>query len=126
MASDGAETALAGRRILIVEDELIIGMYLESLLEQQRCHVLGPSPSVEAALSLLDRERPDAALLDCNLRGELSTPVAAQLRERGVPFIVVSGYGPQQLGEPQLDDVPWVRKPVDHNELLRQLARLLG
>jgi DNA-binding response OmpR family regulator len=118
-------SALQGRRVLIVEDEMLVALEIEDLLQQQGCVVLGPAPRVNRALTLLDRERPDAALLDLNLRGELATPVAAELSAQGVPFVLVTGYGKMQSREPELRDAPRVDKPVHHRELLRVLAQVL-
>lgn len=105
---------------------MLVAMEIENLLEQQGCVVLGPARRVDLALSLLDRERPDAALLDLNLKGQAATPVAAALLAQGVPFVVVTGYGEMQSREPELQDAPRVDKPVHHRELLRVLAQVLS
>lgn len=126
MAATGANDVLAGKRVLVVEDEFLIAMHLESVLERQGCRIIGPAPSVEAALHLIGEETPDAALLDGNLRGRLSAPVAAALRERAVPFVVVSGYGPEQLDEEELARAPWLRKPVNERVLVETLIRLVS
>src|SRR5574341_760011 len=88
-----SEVALRGQRILIVEDEWLVAIELQALLEQQGGVVLGPVNTVARALRLLDHERPDVALLDLNLNGQRSTPVASALSVQGVPFVVVTGYG---------------------------------
>lgn len=118
-------TDLAGRRILIVEDEFLLAMELEALLEQRGCMVLGPVSSVGQALVLLDGEQPELALLDVNLKGERATPLAAALRERGVPFVLITGYGGAQLSEPELRDAPRVDKPVECRALRRAVKRAL-
>jgi CheY-like chemotaxis protein len=120
------DSVLRGHRILIVEDETIVGMELESLLERQGCTVVGPAPTVARALELLGRESPDAALLDLNLNGQPAIPVAAALLARKVPFVVVTGYGAGQSSDPELRGAPRIDKPVDHLELVRTLAELLG
>jgi DNA-binding response OmpR family regulator len=116
---------LRGRRVLIVEDEMLVAMELESMLKQQGCSVLGPAPTVARALALLDHERPEAALLDLNLNGEPAIPVAAALSAHGVPFVLVTGFGQMQSQEPELQGAPRVDKPVDGGELVRTLARVL-
>jgi DNA-binding response OmpR family regulator len=116
---------LRGRRVLIVEDEMLVAMELESVLKQQGCAVLGPAPTVARALALLDHERPEAALLDLNLNGEPAIPVAAALSAHGVPFVLVSGFGQTQSQESELQGAPRVDKPVDDAELVRTLARIL-
>lgn len=119
------DSSLQGRRVLVIEDEMLVAMEIENLLERQGCVVLGPAPRVSRALSLLDQERPDAALLDLNLNGEPATPVAAALSAAGVPFVLVTGYGEMQSREPELQDAPRLDKPVHHQKLLRVLAQVL-
>lgn len=79
-------------RILIVEDEYLIALELETTLRAAGYRVIGPAPTVRATLELLKSERPDAAILDINLAGEWVTPVAEVLRAKSVPFILASGY----------------------------------
>ena len=81
-----------GRLVLVVEDEFLIAMDLELLLQRHGWRVLGPAATVAEALRLLAGETPDVALLDVNLRGEPVTPVAEELRARGVPFVLASAY----------------------------------
>jgi CheY-like chemotaxis protein len=95
-----ANEALRGCHVLVVEDEMLVGMELESLLERQGCAVIGPASTVGRALALLDHEQVDAALLDLNLNGEPATPVAAALTTQGVPFVLVTGYREAQSSEP--------------------------
>lgn len=120
-----ASEALKGRRVLIVEDETLVAMELEVLLAEHGCAVVGPVPTVARALALLDRERPDAAILDLNLNGQKATPVAAALTALGVPFVLATGYGEAQSLQPELEQAPRVDKPVNHGELVSTLARIL-
>ncbi len=84
---------LHDRRILVVEDEYLMAEELREALEDAGAHVLGPAPTVDAALRLLaDGAAPDAAILDVNLGGERSFPVADALAARGVPFVFATGY----------------------------------
>ena len=117
---------LAGRRVLIVEDEFLLAMELEALLEQRGGTVLGCVSSVGQALAVLDREQPEIALLDVNLKGERATPVAAALRARGVRFVLISGYSGRQLSEPVLRDAPRVDKPVSCRALKQAVHRALN
>jgi CheY-like chemotaxis protein len=116
---------LKGYRVLVVEDEFLLALELERLLQRQGCVVLGPVWSVDRALALLGDQSPDGAVLDVNLRGRRVAPVAAALRERGVPFVLVTGYGEDQLGEPELQGRPRLNKPLDWQHLLCTLARVL-
>jgi CheY-like chemotaxis protein len=120
-----AGEALRGRRVLVIEDEMLVAMEFESLLQRQGCAVVGPASTVDRALALLDHDQPDAALLDLNLNGESASAVAVALRTRGVPFVLVTGYGEAQSSEPELQGAPRVDKPVNHQELVRALAQVM-
>ena len=109
----------------MVEDDPLIAMELADLLAAGGAEPVGPAPTVRAALAALAEGRPEVAVLDLNLRGECSTPVAAALREAGVPFVLASGYARLQIEEPELAEAPLVPKPVDHRLLTSWLARLL-
>ena len=114
-------SALRGRRILVVEDEYMMADDLQYDLEKAGAEVIGPVPSVADALRLLATEEViDGAILDVNLRGEKAYPVADVLRERGIPFVLATGYETWSLPE-AYKDVPRCEKPVD----LRHLARTL-
>lgn len=84
---------LAGRRILIVEDESLVAMLLETILEDMGCTPVGPASSIDEGLRLAASEQLDGALLDVNVAGRQIFPVAEALRERGVPFVFSTGYG---------------------------------
>jgi two-component SAPR family response regulator len=116
---------LAGRRILVVEDEFLLAMELEALLKRHGCLVLGPVPTVARALAILDRQVPEMALLDVNLRGERATTLAVALRDLGVPFVLITGYSERQLSEPELRAAPRLEKPVNCRALGRAMADAL-
>jgi CheY-like chemotaxis protein len=82
---------LTGRSVLVVEDEPLLAMLLEEQLAEAGARVIGPSTTPAEALACLARELPDAAVLDRNLGGEDSLPVATELIRRGIPFMVVFG-----------------------------------
>lgn len=120
--------SLAGVRVLIVEDELLLAMDYEEMLRREGFMVLGPVGRQARALALLERELPDVAILDVNLAGERSTAVAEALVANQVPFVVVTGYGERTLCEPVLRGAPRLDKPIKAQELLRivkELARKL-
>jgi len=118
---DGAD--LEGLCVLVVEDEFLLAMELEALLEQRGCRVLGPVATIDRALAVLDHHRPAAAVLDVNLKGKRATPIAAALQDRGVPFVLVTGYSDVQLNEPELKGQPRLEKPINRQKLLRTLER---
>jgi CheY-like chemotaxis protein len=116
---------LAGRHLLVVEDEYIIAADLASWLESKGAQVLGPAGSVEDALALLERDgTPDAAVLDVNLGEERVYPVADALKAAHVPFVFLSGYDRKAIPE-RYKDAPCCSKPLDRAQLLRALANAL-
>ncbi len=116
-------TRLSGRRVLVVEDEALVAMLVEDALLDAGAEVVGPVATVAEALQLLKGRLPEAAVLDLNLAGETSTPVADELARRGVPFVVATGYGADGL-PPGHANVPVLAKPYDPADLTAALARL--
>jgi DNA-binding response OmpR family regulator len=115
--------SLIGRRILVVEDEALIAMLVEDALLDAGAEVLGPAATVEEALSLFETGGPEAAVLDINLAGQVSTPVADLLAERGIPFVVATGYGAAGLPD-RHRNAPVLAKPYDPRELVETLTRV--
>ena len=117
---------LHGLRVLIVEDELVIAMELEEVLKCLGCIALDPAPTIRQALRALEGERPDVAVLDVNVQGERITPVAEALQERGIPFLLVSGYGSERLRDEPLQDAAHLRKPVEARQLASALLEVVS
>jgi DNA-binding response OmpR family regulator len=110
----------------VVEDEFLIAMELAEVLEEGGFRVLGPAPTVQAALKLLDQHRPDAAVLDMNLRNEMVTPVAQILRQMAVPFAIASAYGTSAwLHDDALNGAPSLGKPTSPTKLIAVMQELL-
>lgn len=114
-------------RVLIVEDEPLIALDLQDMLRDVGYQVAGPAPSIDAALDLLSAgEEIAAAVLDLNLHQQLSTPVAAELRRRGIPFCLCTAY--QKL-LPRTDDffegITVLGKPIVPRQLLAELGCLI-
>jgi len=123
MKNVGSLAPLEGARILIVEDELLVANYLEELLGMEGCIVLGPALRVHEALALIERERPEAAILDLDLQGERTAAVAEALTARRVPFVIVTGYGAGHVPDERvLQQAPRLGKPFRSRQLLRMLA----
>jgi DNA-binding response OmpR family regulator len=113
--------------ILVLEDEFIIADEIASTIEDAGHAVLGPAASVEEALRLLATEtRPDVAIIDANLRGETSLPVAERLREQSVPFCVCTGYRTDVLQKSFGNDVVVLQKPVTPNAVVAALRALVA
>jgi CheY-like chemotaxis protein len=123
-----ATGGLAGRRVLLVEDELLVAMEMEEALRGLGCEVLGPAATVEEALRLaqVDAGRIDAAVLDVNLAGRPSFPVADLLAGRGVPVVFATGYGDLPDGRATGRSGVLLRKPLGRGELEAALPRMLA
>lgn len=122
IASSGP-TNLAGSRVLIVEDAVLLALELETGLSEAGAEVIGPAYELEEAMALLDRHI-DAAVLDANLNGRSVTPVAEALFRRKVPFVFATGYG-EAGGAPGGFDAPVIRKPYDVTQVAAAVAELL-
>lgn len=112
------------RRILIVEDEMMIAMYLEDLVAEQGHTPVGPAMRLDQALELARSETLDAALLDVNLGDAKSFEAAELLRERGVPIMFLTGYGASGLPE-EWKGSPTLEKPFEPHHLSSALETLL-
>jgi CheY-like chemotaxis protein len=107
----GGYSALFGLQVLVVEDEVVAATVLEDMLADFGCTVAGVAGAVSEALLVLAKGSPvDAAILDVNLGGEKIYPVADILRERAVPFVFSTGYGPADLME-RYPDCQLLHKP---------------
>ena len=125
MAENGTGAGFAGKRILVVEDEMIVAMLIEDILMDNGAIVVGPAARVNKALDLLGSETVDAALLDVNLAGENTMPVAQELRRRGIPFAFATGYGAAGLPD-GFATQPLLQKPFQERDLQEVLARVLA
>jgi CheY-like chemotaxis protein len=115
----------SGRRVLLVEDEPIVAWLLKDMLVDLGCSVVGPAADVNQALAMIDAESIDVAVLDVNLRGQMSYPIADVLVARGVPFVFSTGYDKDRL----LDGYrtfPALQKPFHRSDLGDTLAKLLA
>lgn len=115
----------AGRRVLVVEDEVLVAMLVEDILADHGAEAVGPATRIGAALALAQSEPLDAAILDVNLAGEVTAPVAAALAARGVPFLFATGYGRAGL-PPGHEDAAVLAKPFAERDLVAALAALLS
>lgn len=111
------------KRILIVEDEWLVATDLARILEAAGCCVVAKAGSVRKALALLEAEPIDAAVIDVNLAGYSSEPLAEVLHRRGIPYVVISGYSQAQRGG-LLASAPFISKPFDPDIIVDQVLRL--
>jgi CheY-like chemotaxis protein len=108
-------TALAGKRILLVEDEFIIAAMAEDMLTDLGATVIGPASTVAVALRLVETSAIDAAVLDVNMDGERIDPVVEALGARSIPIVFATGYGERTLGRAQA--APILDKPYTQEKL---------
>lgn len=97
-------------RVLIVEDEYYLAADLAEALQARGARIVGPVGTFDEALAAVAADEIDMALLDMNLRGEMSFAVAERLAEAGIPFVIATGYSTESLPE-SLRDRPRVEKP---------------
>lgn len=117
---------LAGRRVLVVEDEPLVAMLLEVILEDMGCTPVGPAASVGDGLAIMAGGEPiDAALLDVNVAGQLVFPIAAALSARGVPFVFSTGYGEGGLSD-EWRGHPTIQKPFTEAAIRNALMKAMG
>jgi DNA-binding response OmpR family regulator len=120
---EGQAMPADGRRVLVVEDEALVAMLVEDALIDAGFAVIGPAATVEEAMNFLAAERPDAVVLDLNLAGETSTPVADALASRGIPYVIATGYGASGLPAGHQHAMV-LAKPYDPSELTAMLGRI--
>jgi DNA-binding response OmpR family regulator len=112
------------RNVLIVEDNALIAMEMMDHMESQGWTVVGPAGSLAEGLALAQAAVLDMAVLDVDLAGTPSWPIAHELQKRGIPFVFCTGYEilPPEGG---LTGSPVFRKPVNETELVAAMNRLM-
>jgi PAS domain S-box-containing protein len=118
------EAKVSGKRILVIEDELLVSMELETILAEKGCEVVGPVGTLEQARSLVSEADCDAALLDVNLAGRPVDELALTLTQRNIPFAFVTGYGREALPH-GFRDALVLNKPFGEDQLLGIVELLL-
>jgi DNA-binding response OmpR family regulator len=117
--------ALAGVRVLIVEDSFLVAEDLADTVTELGCTVVGPAGTLADGLRHAADADLDGALLDVNLsNNETSFPIAERLRERGVPFVFLSGYDLESAFPPEFKSVERLAKPVDARRLSQAMMDL--
>jgi CheY-like chemotaxis protein len=123
-AQRGGATNRCSKRVLIVEDELMIRMLLEDMLAELGYAVAASATRLDEALSIASSGDFDVAILDVNLEGQPSSPVADVLVARGTPFLFATGYGQRGLPE-HYRNQPTLKKPFQMESLRRMLHDVL-
>ncbi|BCM17418.1 response regulator [Mesorhizobium sp. J8] len=114
---------LHGRAVLVVEDDFYLADDTGQMLEKAGAEVLGPVSAAEDALSLLELQRPDYAVVDVNLGAGPSFALASALQARGIPFVFLTGYD-SDIIPAKFRSVPCLQKPVDPEKVLVALSTL--
>jgi len=117
--------ASASKRVLVVEDELMIRMLLEDMLGELGYTVAAQAARIDEALDAAKNVAFDVAILDVNLNGETIVPVAEALDARGMPFVFATGYADAVLPE-AFRNRPMLKKPFQADGLNRSLQMALS
>jgi DNA-binding response OmpR family regulator len=115
-------TRQKAKRVLIVEDEFLVALHLEDLLIDMGHEVIGPAHRLDDALDIARTNEFDFAVLDVNLAGTPSFPVAEILRERRIPFVFATGYGSEGLIDGYRHETA-LRKPYEAREIADAILR---
>lgn len=116
---------LDGKRVLVVEDSPVVGPFTADLLSELGCAVVGPAPNMAAARELIEEGGFDAAMMDVHIRGERVFPLCEMLEEKGVPFVLTSGYADWTMPD-KWRDRPRLQKPYKLDDVRDILCELLG
>jgi DNA-binding response OmpR family regulator len=108
-------------RVLVVEDEAMISMLLEDMVLDIGAEIIGPVAKFDAALALAREADFSVAVLDLNLNGTLSYPIAEVIRERGIPVIFATGYGPDGSLD-RFRDCVTLQKPFSQSDFAQVIA----
>ena len=130
LAESAAEISLPGSsldgcRVLLAEDEALIAFELQIIMRQAGCQVIGPVGTLAEGLALVETAALDAAVLDVKLWDGDVFPLADRLAERGIPFVLMSGYCAAELPE-RFRERPLYPKPSAADGLIAALNQALG
>ena len=108
----------------MVEDSPVVAPFTADLLVELGCIVVGPAPNMAMARELAEAGEFDAAIVDIHIRGERSFPICEILEQKGVPFLLTSGYADRQMPD-QWKDRPRLNKPYTLDDVSEALTKLL-
>lgn len=112
---------LHAMRVLIVEDEYYLASDLAEALRERGAEVIGPVGTFEDAIRTLESTWIDRAILDVNLRGEMSFPIADRLEAAGIPYVITTGYSAESLPE-RFRAKPRLEKPFRPEAVARMIS----
>ncbi|MGD0418366.1 MAG: response regulator [Xanthobacteraceae bacterium] len=114
------EVSVGGKRVLVVEDELMIRMLLQDMLTDLGYTLAGEAGRIDEAMALARDGEFDVAILDVNLNGQPISPVVEILVARGLPFVFATGYGQRGVPEPYRQR-PTLQKPFQADALAQAI-----
>jgi DNA-binding response OmpR family regulator len=120
VSGSSKDRPLQGARVLVLEDEFFMADDLARALRSAGAEPIGPAGTIDEAETLVELERPDAAILDLNLHGAMADGFARRLSGKKLPCVIVSGYGAAAM--PSVSDIRWLEKPVSPARVLETLA----
>ncbi|PPD29299.1 MAG: hypothetical protein CTY20_07025 [Hyphomicrobium sp.] len=123
--ADHAHADLAGLRIVVAEDNWLIGEALKTVLERHGAIVAGMAASVTETRVQVASAQPDLVIADLNLQSEPTTHLIGELTSRGIPVVVITGY-PEIANECGNGRMAMLRKPVHADAVIAAIRRLLG
>jgi DNA-binding NtrC family response regulator len=124
-SEEGMSTEVTDQhRCLVVEDQTLIAMSIETYLEEAGI-VVQTVASLAEARAWLEANTADVAIVDFILRDGSATPLAGELNSRGIPFVIYSGYPHCQSLPFELHGVPWLEKPTSRDDLLKAVLKTL-
>jgi len=117
------DVALQGRRILVIEDDYLVAIVLGDLLEEAGAQVIGPIGNVDEAITFIEDNSTafDSAVLDVNLHGRRSYPIADALVSHHIDFVFTTGYGAEAIDE-AYRRYPRCEKPISQEKLIAALT----
>jgi DNA-binding response OmpR family regulator len=115
---------LGGHRVLVVEDEYYIATDTARALRGAGADVMGPCPNEAAANAECERRRPDAVIVDINLGEGPSFSLAGSLKQRGIPFLFITGYDEDVIPS-EFDEIDRLQKPVELRQMIEAVSRLV-
>jgi CheY-like chemotaxis protein len=121
----GAEESTTRRRVLVVEDEVLVAMLIGDMLADLRCEIAATVGRLDEAVRLAQTAAFDLAILDVNLAGQATYAVAEALRDRRIPFVFATGYAAAQIDK-TYEDAPVLPKPFQQQDLARAIGCLFG
>jgi len=119
-----SEAGLQGAHILLLEDDALINLATTEILEEMGCRVTA-CMRLDQSFAAIEREQPDAAVLDVNINGIMSYELAERLHAGGTAIVFLTGYGSPTLSG-KWNDFPHCYKPCDPAELKALLIKVLG